>query len=378
MYINYHRLFNLHYSHDYYVNGKPSGMSLQPTSETSRLLKGGKMLFKTTPGGVTVLYRALQDEITPMVNLPYLRLRFVLKVSNPAKFLTVTNLDSASSKKYKSPSLLYFKNDPASASVNPNQPEAIEHELIDAVRPSLFTFSFTMSDPPEEILLRITDETDSLVIIGKDESGDPIPAEWILIKNEDDIYRNQVDLRGKQTGKYVITIRNAADTETLKEETIYVDDELWGQNIMGIVDLIYQQDDGQLYGETEEYELRFNRKQTRWKYFIVLKNRSIDFTEDDLFIEDTQPEDADFYAAADFSREGDAPHESIRIQGNDTVIFKSNAPVPFFELPKTDLRLKKIDTSETTVLIKNLPNPSPQGVVKKNGDELVSEIYVMI
>ena len=137
MFINYRRLLNLRLNHDYYSDGHPDGVRLVPTSASLRKLKGGQMLVKPLPAGVTVLYRAGEDETTPLVRLEELTLRFAITVRNPALFQTITDLDESPSDRYSSSKRLLFRNKPENHSENPDDPERLRHTLIDAEDPAI-------------------------------------------------------------------------------------------------------------------------------------------------------------------------------------------------------------------------------------------------
>lgn len=379
--INYHRLFNLRIFHDYFENGRAAGLSLQPTRETGNVLRGGNMLFKTVPNGITVLYRAEDDEVTPFVDLsPDLRLTFTLKVENKAEFLNITDLDESPSRRYTASNLLSFTNNPAAASADPAGPESITHELLDSLRNTLFTYAFSLETPPPEVLLRVRNSDDELVSVGKTGEGAPLPTTLTLPVSDDGSYSRQIDLRDHPAGEYRMTVRNTGDTETLKEDRIYVSDELASQDILGVVDIVYDSATGHLYGDTEQYDLRFTRKETIWKYFIVNKNQTAELSDDPLSLPDLEIIDnatgSPVYTVATFNRDGDAPHADIKVNGLDTVVFKSVDPIPFFEIPKAEVQLKT--SSDDTVLIEHLPNPSHSGVVKEIGSALESDIYVFI
>ena len=375
--INYTRLFNLLMTHNYYELGKPQGMHFSPTRETMRLLRGGRMLFKTIPTGCTVLYRAESDEVTPVVEMPAnFTLTFVLNVDNKAEFLNITNLNESPSKKYKSGNILYFSNKPGDASTLPDSPESITHVLIDGTRNRLFTYNFTVSGSPNKVRLIVTNADGNPVSAGSKADGTPLPEELEITKSDDDMYTRQIDLRNKPTGLYTITILDETDDSIQhKQETYYVSDELASQNLLGIVDITYESGNGHLYGDTEQYQLQFSRKETIWKYFVVNKNRHVTLSSEDLFIDDSGQPSA-HYSAVNFTREGSEPHSTVSINGLETVIFKSDAPIPFFEIPKSSVQLKK--NPGNSVLVSNLPNPSHNGVVKEQSGALESEIFVYI
>lgn len=379
MNINYRRLFNLVCTHNYYAASGKSGLSLHPTAETRRRLRDARMLFRPVSNGFTILYRAQDDEVTPVVALEELRLIFELNLEHPSTFFTVTELagnasdsDGGSTKKERASGFIYIRNDPSEASADPDQPEVMQHEVIDRLSPSLFTSEFTLTDSPDEVLFHVYDRSGTRVAAGYDPAGDPLPAE--LVKDDDGVYRRQVDLRGQSSGKYTLVVRNREETEILREEKLYVDDDLAGRAVPGIVEITYEAGSGCLFGEIEEYEVRFRRKETVWTYYIVNKYGKTTLSEEFL-IEDGSPEVVNLYSAVNFAVDGDVPHASVRVNGMDTMIFRSEEPIPFYDIPKPAVRLKK---SASNVLVKNLPNPSHQAGVKESDEGPEAEIYVFI
>ncbi|WP_332912545.1 hypothetical protein [Algoriphagus boritolerans] len=82
------------------------------------------------------------------------------------------------------------------------------------------------------------------------------------------------------------------------------------------------------------------------------------------------------YATYNFQQVGTAPNAEVKINNAETVIFKSQVPIPFFESPKLNLELRRKPGNR--VLFGNLPNPSRTGAIKINPGEEISEIYVFI
>ncbi len=303
MHINYNRLLNLALCHNYFADGYDRFVRLSPTAETTSLLNNGKMLFKKLLHGVTVLYRAAEDEVSPFVAIENdARLVFVMTAENTARMLNVSDFDEPGGKRYTAGNLLYFRNNPSSASTNPNNPEIITHELIDSLRSSLFTYVFAIPGNPPSVHFRVTDEDGAPVSIGKSTDGAPLPATLVLSISQSSRFTRQVDLRGKPKGRYTITVLDTAETSVLKEEKIYVDDALATQNIVGVVDIVYPTAAGHLYGETEAYRIQFERAALYWKYFIVNKSRNIDFSTDSLSIADQGSINGSPYLVNDFPR----------------------------------------------------------------------------
>jgi len=478
MNISYNRLFNLTVGHDYFKDGFDRFVQIYPTIETEALLKNGKMLFKRLPHGVTALYRTTYDEITPFVQLENdQRFVFVLKTDNMAGLLNLTNLSESVTQVFSSGKIVYFTNVPAAASTNSSNPEVITHTLVDTLQGQLFTYEFTITGNPGTVLFRVTDKAGTPVSVGKDGNGTPLPTTVQLTINSENRFSVQVDLRNKLKGIYTLTVMDAG-LNPLKEEKIFADDSLAKQNILGIADLIYDTANGNLYGETEEYRLQFQRADSLWKYYVVNKRANIDFDSDTLSINDTGTPNGTPYVtnqfdrayasleitadstgtagnaiALDYSGGGEFPalqlsgktlsggetgvaakatvtiinntvtgytvsingidftegtHFSngagpadtanslistinangsvnvtasllkydIQVNDQPTLVFRSTQAIPFFEIPKSDIQLKKSPGNQ--VLIANLPNPPPGGGVKLVAGSPESEVYIYI
>ena len=387
--ILYTRLFNLSLYHDYYERGIAKDLFLEPTLETKAFIRGGRMLFKNIPKGGTVLYRTLSDEITPFVDKgPEARLKFSLSVNNLSEFLNITDLNESVSRTFKSGNVIYLRNDPTTPSSDPDTPEDLSYELLDFLESRLFTYAFTV-DPaltaPGDVDLTVTDETNTAVSVGKDVNGLPFPTTLTVARDTEGNYSQQIDLRELPKGKYTITLRDASDNSLIREVEFYADEALNGKKLLAIVDIEFNAATNHIYNSTWEYAVRFSRKTSVWKYYIVDKTQKIaDLDNFDLTIVDQRSEVVPPYAASyTFTRDGAEPHADVRINGFDTVIFKSDAlsPIPFFEAPLPRMQLRKIpnnpvDTEQ--VIIQNLPNPRHNGVIKEEGGVLESEIYVFI
>lgn len=375
MYINYRRLFNLRINHSYYADGVPAGIQIHPASSTSKKLSGYKMLLKHIPGGITVLYRADHSEIEPLVRLDQLKLTFYITTQNATVFQSITNLDDPSGKSFRSSSVLYFKNDPENGSSEQDEPEPIIHSLLDYIRPQLFTFSFSKEDSPDVLFFRLKNEIGERVAPGKDASGNQLPDQLFLEKPGDGVFRQQVDLRGRQAGVYSISLwEEEDDDEPYHEETFYVDDQLSERALLGILELEFSEEQGDFYSEIQEYEIRFERRKTYWKYLVVDKHSRLQNPET-LVIEEAELIEDEYYDSVTFSRVEAPPGEQRKIDGKEAYAFKSNDPIPFFEIPKGSIQLKE---SASKTLISHLPNASPRAIIKENGDQLESEIYVFV
>ncbi|WP_372772015.1 hypothetical protein [Mangrovibacterium sp.] len=479
MNINYHRLFNLLVGHDYFKDGLDRFMQIDPTSETIRLLQNGKMLFKRLPHGVTVLYRAGDDGVSPFVELSgEQRFTFTLNCDRKADLLSLTQLDESASRKYAAGEILFFTNNPAASSSNPSNPERISHSLLDSLELKLFTYEFRINGNPSTVQFRVTDAAGNPVSVGKDANGLPFPPTLNLVINSTNQFSIQVDLRNKPNGRYTLTVLDEAGIVVLSEKAIYANDELARKNTLGIVELNYDTLSGNLYGNTEEYWLQFRRAATIWKYYVVNKRTNIDFNSDTLSINDSGTTTGTPYQSDQFSRAyaslqitADATGQAgnsiqlsysgtgefpaavlsgktlsggetgvaatgtitivnnaaagytitingvsftegsdfnqgataaatagslrsainasgattvsasllkydVQIDNHQAVVFQSTHGIPFYEIPKTNLQLRK--TPGNQVLVANLPNPSPGGTTKQYSGSPESEVYLYL
>ncbi len=479
MNIFYKRILNLTVGHSFFKDGVDRFVRLYPSSATEKLLKNGKMLFKRLPNGVTVLYQTLDDELTPFVELSKdQHFVFAVKTENKAGLLNITDLDESTSRKFGTGNIMYFTNNPANASHNKNNPELLSQEILDSLRGKLFTYQFKITGNPASVKIKVTDADGNPVSIGKDADGNALPAVISLKISSSGVFESQVDLREYQSGRYQITILNSDETTTLKTEEIYVDDQLEKENILGIIDLVYNSITGNLYGETEEYKLNFNNSFSYWKYYIINKSRNINFLTDSLLIDDNGSLNGSPYEINDFERVfagilltakttgvsgnditleysdgGDYPAVNlsgqtlangtasvkasgfvtiinneitgytIRIGGVDfaegtdfskgttsadtaeslisavngngsvqvtaslleydllvndlkALVFSSQQMIPFYEIPKLKLELRKVSDNQT--IVANLPNPSHSGIKKYFAGRTESEVYVFI
>lgn len=469
---------NLVTGHSYFKDGFDKFVTLYPDSATDALLKNGKMLFKRLPNGITLLYKTLDDESTPFVELAKdQHFTFVLKSQNISGLLNVTDLDESLARPFKTGNIVYFTNNPANVSFNRNNPEILSAEIIDTLRNPLFTYKFNINGNPTSIKMKVTNAAGNPVSVGKDANGNNLPETISVSINSNNTFEQQIDLRGYDRGRYLITIKNADESITLKSEEIYADEQLERENILGIVDIVYNAASSNLYGETEEYKLQFEFSETFWKYYIVNKSKNINFETDSLLISDVGTLNGSPYLINDFQRayssieisaktsgtagnstslaysggsfpaillsgqtlsggavgvnakgsitvvnndvigytvsiggidfvegtdftKGATPvetanslkdainlHATVTVEAanlgfdilvNDlkTLVFSSVQKIPFFEVPKLKIELRK--TSDNQPIIANLPNPSHSGIRKVFANRIESEVYVFI
>ncbi|SEG25258.1 hypothetical protein [Algoriphagus boritolerans] len=376
MNIIYSRLFEVSILHDYFREGVAQGIRLIPTQETEEKLRKGRMVVRNTPQGVVVLFRTEQDLTTPEVPLlPPMDLYFFIHSTNSPQFFAVTQLTKGS-RTYQSGDFLAFQNSPANASADPENPEKIQLDLWDGARGKTFTTRITLNPEPSKVILQVRNASGEKIPSAIDATGAPLPLDMEITPDDNGEFLFRIDLKGKSEGNYTLTLRNEADTEDLwkKEYFLTLDPEV--KNALGVLKIAYRATPNHLYGEREYFAIDLKRKATKWTYIIVNQNKKIELAAAQLSILDKgNPPDSP-YATYNFQQVGTAPNAEVKINNAETVIFKSQVPIPFFESPKLNLELRRKPGNR--VLFGNLPNPSRTGAIKINPGEEISEIYVFI
>lgn len=363
--------------HEYFKDGINRALALKPDANTKRILGNGKMLFKSLGNNAVVLFKADSDRTSPFIDLgPDIVFRFYLTTEGSDAFFNITKLDTANN--YVVGNKLYFTNNPAQASADPESPEVLTHTLLDRAFTKLFTYSFSLGTTHTKTKFKMADSEGNLVSVGKDAAGNDLPTILNLTRDDSKQFHQQVDVRNKVSGVYTITITNDSGATILREETVLIDDQSTGQGILGIVDIKYNTATGHMYGATEYYRLRFERKTAFWKYLVVNKTKSLNLSDPttNLSIEDSPSGGGPPYANVDFNLEGTEPHTSIKVKGYDTVVFKSSDKIPSFEEPK--LNVKLVLKPSDQVMVEHLSNPPANTVEKENGGDIEKEIFVFI
>jgi hypothetical protein len=376
MNIIYSRLFELSILHDYFLDGKAKDLKLLPTKETLDLFKKGRMLWRETPEGIIVLYRAEMDLITPEVvlDLPQ-NFFFYLESRDSAKFFNITEL-SKGPRKYSQGDLLCFENNPNSASQSPSSPEKITLDIWDGIKPKAFIQRVKLEQTPTKVLLQVKDSSGTQIPSGYDQNGNAHPLNLELTPDEKGEFYLEINLKGRPQGKYSIHLRNEANSLDLLKKEYFLADDAIGNPAVGVVKLSYLGSPSHLYGSKEFYALDLKRKSTKWTYFVVSQNKKVDLSTADLAILDKGNPAGSPYGLYNFQQVGTAPHAEIKVNNSDTVVFKSQVAIPFFENPKLNLELRRKPGNR--VLFTHLPNPSRSATPKVAPGEEISEIYVFI
>ena len=375
MNITYSRLGEVALRHDFYQDGLAKDLTIWPTAETALLMKNGKLLFRKTPGGIVLLYQAEEDEVTPLTPLQLPQsFFFFFKPENPSSFLQITDLND-SSEAFQAGKVPFFQNTPASASTDRDNPEELAYQLLDGIRSKVFSIDLKLNPTPPSVRIKIRNAAGEAISPGKDQTGNPLPDGVEVNPDDNGVFRFTFDFKGKKEGTYSFTLRNSADTEDLWIEKYWLGDTNFHQPL-GILELQYQAAPNHLYGAKEYYQLSFNRKESLWTYYVVNGNNKVDLISSSLEINDQGNDGSVPYGSYTFDRIGDSPNADIKINNLDTVVFRSQSKIPYFEIPKLNFQLRKKPGNQ--ILISNLPNPLRSAPTKESGGEANSEIYVYI
>lgn len=334
------------------------------------------MLWRETPQGIIVLYRAEDDLSTPEVALaPPLDFCFFFHSTNSPQFFAVTQLTKGS-RAYQSGDFLTFVNAPANASNDPANPEKIELDICDGARPKTFLSRVTLNPVPVKVIFQVKDAAGTKISSGLDDSGSPFPLDRELIPDDKGEFLVSLDLKGKAEGNYTLTLRNEGNTLDLWTKAFFLTQDPEVKSSLGVLKISYRAAPAHLYGGREHYAVDLKRKATKWTYIIVSQNKKVDLGTAELSILDKgNPPDSP-YATYTFQQIGAAPNADVKVNNAETVIFKSQVPIPFFENPKLNLELRRKPGNR--VLFGHLPNPSRTGAIKVSPGEEISEIYVFI
>ncbi len=364
-------LFTVDVKHNFYEDEVSNDIEIVPTKECAQLFKDGRMHFRTTSTGIVVLYR-VDDDDNPFVNLNgdvTFTFALYLRNTNNVEFLNFTDF-TAGSKTYNGKNVLHFTNGATDGD--------LDFGYIDHLEGPVFTyrFPFDLEDTGDSATLTVKNEDGLAISVLKDTEGDPINPPYAVEADPGGIYRQSVDFNERPKGLY--TFEADGNPGQSEEELVYVDEDLYTKNVFGLLTLNYAAED--LYSNAEAFDMRFVRKETTWKYFIVNKSGNIDLDAYDLGLTDTSNDGSNPsnpYEDNTFTK-GTEPDPNIAVDGFDTVVFTSDQLIPYYESPKLGLNLTKAEpppppNPPQTTVIKNLPNPPLKGVTTDT-----SEVYIYI
>lgn len=359
----YNKLFTVNVKHDFYKDMiSRDDIVFMPTKECREFMESNRLLFRrSTDGSVSLLYRIEKaGSSNPFVPIDPNRYVFAIGLKDKAHFLNITNLECGTAhEQYVSGKLICFRNLAGQSELS--------YELIDKLRPALFTYEFAFIAPDND--------ADSGTITVTDENDVPVITKTGLKKDSNGIYKLPVDFRRFPKGRYTFTYSDADNNAV--SETIYIDNELAGRDIFGI--LIIDTGTENTFDDflaRSPFEMIFSRQETLWRYIVVLKTGKVLDTDTLEISDDLYDDTGSSYAEYEFVLE-----ETTDINGFTAHKFISLETIPFFEDPKMGLKLKKTSGANTTTIIEDLPNPASAGIVAgyTTTENLpISEVYIYV
>lgn len=378
----YRSLFKLQYFHEFYKNKDDQythldeDIKIVPTQQCMREMQNQGLLFRSTPGVFSVLFQAYKEDnqVQPLVPLTEPR-KFSFQVFSLNPYIVHY---SALPLEGKEQGIYYLSN----LQNNIQNRDGIDELLLvkdtldpylsslDEIRlkPSRFIYSFKhVGDTATLSLLDHQSNTVYSEILDKLDDGATTPE-----KN----FSTALDLSALGTGVYTLRIG------TQDIEVFYLDDALVGKKPFGLIDIYYHPDvpadyqfaDAQGVVSSKTYTLRFNHRETVWKYLVGLKYRHDIDPQDLEIVSDVFP--------ATFTR-----HSSFKLADNTTVIpFDSGSTtLPLKKEPVKGIKLKRTiaghgsgsgsgggSTEETP-----LPNPQISNI-KTGSGKVYSEVYFYV
>ncbi|MGV3597824.1 MAG: hypothetical protein ACO1PI_08125 [Bacteroidota bacterium] len=377
----YQTLIKLEMLHNFYKSGVTDDFEFLLTTDFQQLIRQQRLLYRNFGCGFSVLYERTQPNM-PTIDIDTdLNFVFGIGVKNPAAFFGITDLDeeSPSTVTYTNGCRMFYYTDGALAD--------LKYKVLHAMYPERFSFRFTEKTTSKSLKVTIKNQSGTAVVAQYDIEGNPITGPYTLMAdNEDDTgniirtFKDFFDVSKVGSGYYTIVLKR--DDATEKTLQVYIHDELSRSNVAGVVQLSLAKPTLPVAAQNLRIDLK--RAESIWKYYII--NRSgLDFTATDLVLSDKSGDSGPVYNTYAFSGNpfttggGQAlPNSADSINSLPTMVFESTVKIPFYEVPKTKLELKKIPDGSPTatagnVLISSLPNPAPD--VRANDN---CNIYVYI
>jgi hypothetical protein len=376
MKIIFEPLFAVEIYHFYYTSTFSEDFVVVPTAACRRLLQNYALIFRSNAKGFAVFYEAFEDDsrnlhpIRPIAE--DVRFSFRLQSKNPYLInFSDLPLDLAKRTIY----YLHNRHD------NPQNNELLlSADTVaafvsqqDALKlaPLVFQYHLESSNPTAQ--LKILDEWSNSVIT---ETKTVVEG----------VVDYPVDLRGLGPGKYTLTI------DGVQKEQFYAAEELSGQNVFGLIDILRHDSVPAAYQFTnpaqnhdvaaKTYAVKINTRKTFWRYYVALKNRTKYPTPADW------PNDwPDDWTIAYPSQQGvsiDPQPGALRtlVDGTVAVPFVADAALPLQQAPIKGIQLKKSQGSEHSSSLRfadNLPNPSIASIVPDiSSNKIYSEIFIYV
>jgi hypothetical protein len=376
----YRPLFNIQFFHEFYKNNDgdyshlDEDIQVVPTVQCQKEMINQGLLFRTTPGGYTVLYRAYKEDNVekPLIPLTESR-KFSFQLFSRSPYIIHYSSLPLEGKK---PGIYYLSNLEDNIQGNNGTNELL---LTKDTSDPYLSSQDEINLRPSQFIYEFKKASDSATISLEDRQSNIVYNENLAKLDDgttalDKNFRINLDLRSQKTGLFTLKID---DVET---ETFYLDKSLLTKKPFGLIDIFYHADVPADYQfadtlgnvSSKTYTVRLNYRKTIWKYLVGLKYR-----------DDIDP--ADLEIVSDVFPATFTQQTSYKLADNTIVIpFDSGTTtIPLTKEPIKGIKLKRTiaghgsgsgnsSTEETP-----LPNPEIANIKTANG-KIYSEVYIYV
>ena len=374
----YQEFIKLAINHSYYSSGVSDDLLFYPTADTKKTLKRQRILYKAHDYGFRFLAETTEANKTTIKIDKALDCYFGIGYFDSEKFLGITDLNESA------PSTQTFTNGCRIFLYNETGSDDLKYKVIHAVYQEAFSFQFSAAETVTEIKITIKNENGTAVVADFDSNGNEVAGPYIVSSGVESPGKFNKFFNFKNAGKgfYTIEVKNNATNSVLNTYQVIVHNELSRSTVSGVL-RIHIPAVATTFS-TKNLTINFNRASTKWKYYLSVKS-GLDLDDIDLVITDKSGDSGSVYNTYTFNGNpasgggGQAdPDIANSIGGYDTLVFESIQKIPFYEIPKKQLELKRIEDGQPTatagnVIFPNLPNPKP-----KNREGETSKIYLNI
>lgn len=350
----YKKLFNVVIHHTFYTSEVSRDFDIVPTRDTLSFLKNNRLLFRKDDTGFRVLYQSETNSALPFIPFGGFDLKFEMELKNKNGFQNFTDLTETipgPDKEFVSGNLVYFSN----ANQTGNN---LKYAIIDLLKPVSFTYNFpqpgTVSTDVGQLV--ITNEA-SVDVTPTYPDPDTIQAD----SNGKISY--PIDFTSMPAGLY--TFATTVNNITPMVQKIYIDSSLIRNSIFGLIKIKVV--DSATFPGNRQYGAEFVKRETKWRYKIVLKTIAYN------------PGDEDDYAVVDGLGEFVFTDPTVEFtNGLPTLVSESTTKIPWNQTPRKDFNFVKDPDTTPIEILGDLSNP-PNNLVSANGNNFnKSVIYITV
>lgn len=353
MRIEYNMAFQVDISHGYF--GEAADFIAAPTLECALKLKDYALVFKNTRNGFAVFYEAAIDDsgkVKPKRPIEREEVFAFALISPDPHFLNYTKLplEAPFGGIYRLTNLSGNVKDGAlilSSDITSDCVTGMDRILLKGR-----FFYHAVKTQNASVRAEVKDS------LGKTVFDEELGA-------QEGVCNCPVDVRGFCPGLFSLHI------DGKKEFDFYASDELVRKSAFGVVDVFKSAGVPDAYRFTDtgsdvakkKYEIRFERRSTFWRYYVVLKYRQ-NISGPELSIKSSSP-------AVSFTSLG----KKTLSDGSAAFVFVSDAELPLQKAGINGVRLEK--PGADAFKIENLPGASVTSITPEGG-KVFSDIYVYV